>query len=650
MTHSKYSAPSVSHLSPSLLYKVNIVWVLLLALFFSNLVLGQEQPRDQLTFFQITGKPLDSVLAWMRKHQYDTINGYLQIGLHTLDRAYSTKAPLLIAEVHEEMANWHGYNGIFPPDSVVYHSEKALEHYLKSNDQKKIADTYRTLSIDYINSRQLEKSQDVLFKAIKLYETLNDDAGLGNAYRSLGVLYQVMGDFEKSVAYTRQAIPLLEKAQNYSAVAIAQLNLIIGYGALGIFEKADQAADYCLEIVRTKAPEEIFVPVRAHSYRGEVYVKAEDYDQALKDYKAAWELCKSHIGQERCATYRTEIGQVYLLQENYELALDHLLAGVKTYEEKGQNSIIQQYLDLGNCYAHLGDFKKALFYKDKASANSKKILEDKVANLETEMAIKYETEKKDKAIASQAILILQKSKSQTLFIVIASLLFIFLLSLLYFFNKNKKTTTIIRAKNAENELLLKEIHHRVKNNLEMVKGLIALQSAQIEDSATKDAMIASQNRVQSIGVIHQKLYQGNNLGSIEMKDYFVNLSEGILDTFNAEEKVRIECAMDTLDLDVDTAIPIGLIVNELLTNALKYAFPQDKQGTINISLEKTKGNNLKLRIQDNGIGKVKGLASKGTGFGSQLVRLLTQQLNGKMKEITDSGTLVEFDFKLNPAA
>lgn len=129
-----------------------------------------------------------------------------------------------------------------------------------------------------------------------------------------------------------------------------------------------------------------------------------------------------------------------------------------------------------------------------------------------------------------------------------------------------------------------------------------------------------------------------------MKDYFLNLSEGILDTFNKEEQVKIECAMDNLELDVDTAVPIGLIVNELLTNALKYAFPQNEKGIINISLEKTTDTNLKLKIQDNGVGKIVGLAPKGTGFGSQLVQLLTQQLNGKMNEHNNAGTLIEFDF------
>lgn len=225
-----------------------------------------------------------------------------------------------------------------------------------------------------------------------------------------------------------------------------------------------------------------------------------------------------------------------------------------------------------------------------------------------------------------------------------------LASLFYVFRKNQKATGIISAKNAENELLLKEIHHRVKNNLEMVKSLIALQSAQIEDGATKEAMIASQNRVQSMGIIHQKLYQGTNLGSIEMKDYFVNLGEGILDTFNADEKVKIECAMDTLELDVDTAVPLGLIVNELLTNALKYAFPKKDRGQITISLKRKDDKILSLAVTDNGVGKVLGQSPKGTGFGTQLILLLTQQLNGKMREETKGGTIVSFEFKLAKAA
>ncbi|MGB3607933.1 tetratricopeptide repeat-containing sensor histidine kinase, partial [Psychroserpens sp.] len=561
--------------------------------------------------------PIDSCLSWMEKNSSTNIDDFLDIALQTLKRAEKTETPSKLAEIHGALSSWHAYNGIFPPDSLVYHSEKTLGYYQKSGNELKVADTYRTLAIDYINVRELDKSQTALFKAIAIYESIENDKGLGNAYRTLGSLYQIMEDFEKSVEYTNKAIPILEKTEQYALVAIAQFNLIIGYGELEEYDKAFKATYYCLELIESKAPEEVFVPVRAHSYRGDIYLKLKDYENALKDFIKAWELCKVNIGEERCATYRTEIGEVYLLQHEYQKALNHLNAGIKAYENKGQNNITRPYLNLSKTYEALGDFENALLYKDKAATNEKEMLEDKITNLKSEAVIKYETGKKDEALVAQAALLEQKGKVQTLIIAIACLLGILLIGLWFFFNKNKKKTKIIKAKNAENELLLKEIHHRVKNNLEMVKSLIALQSAKLEDSTAKEAMLASQNRVQSMGIIHQKLYQGENLGSIEMKDYFINLSEGILDSFDAEDKVKIECAMEQLELDVDTAVPIGLIVNELLTNALKYAFPDNTVGKINISLSKTSDELLTLSVSDNGVGKLANIIPKGTGFGSQ---------------------------------
>ena len=133
-----------------------------------------------------------------------------------------------------------------------------------------------------------------------------------------------------------------------------------------------------------------------------------------------------------------------------------------------------------------------------------------------------------------------------------------------------------------------------------------------------------------------------------MKDYLLNLSESILDSFGAEGKVKLELAMENLDLDIDTAVPLGLIINELITNTIKYAFPNNQNGTLTIKLEKQKDNNLHLVVSDNGVGK-SGI-TQGTGFGGQLISLLTNQLNGTMTEEIKNGTTVIFDFKMKKAA
>ncbi len=587
---------------------------------------------------------IDSCISWMHIN-FRNVDIYHDLALQTLKRARAQSVDSITVKVHEEIAVWHAYNGIFSPDSVVYHTEKALEYHKKGTNQKKIADTYELLARDLIRVRDLEKAQDALFKSIAICETINDDDGLGKAFRTLGVLYRITEDYEKSIEYSLKAMPLLEATKNYGLLGMSQFNLIISYGELGYYKNAYDATEYALQVVREYVPEEVFIPVKALSYRGEVYVKQKAYEKALADYIKSWELCVAIIGEERCGTYRTEIGQVYLLQQDYGNALDHLLVGVSTYEQQGKTKMVDQYQNLSECYAQLGDFKNALLYQNKANNNKETVLEEKIANLESEMLIKYETGKKDEAIAAQELLLEQKSRVQSLIIAIASLLGILLFVMAYFFKRNKKKTAIIKTKNEENELLLKEIHHRVKNNLELVKSLIALQSAEITDDKTKEAMIASQNRVQSMGIIHQKLYQGENLGSVDMKDYFINLSNGVLDTFNKDDKVKIECAMDQLELDVDTAVPIGLIVNELLTNALKYAFPDNSEGTIQISLAQPESNVLTLKVSDNGIGKTKDSKVKGTGFGTQLINLLTRQLDGIMEETYHNGTSVSFQFR-----
>ncbi|WP_373497508.1 histidine kinase dimerization/phosphoacceptor domain -containing protein [Aquiflexum sp.] len=208
-----------------------------------------------------------------------------------------------------------------------------------------------------------------------------------------------------------------------------------------------------------------------------------------------------------------------------------------------------------------------------------------------------------------------------------------------------KTQNELSIKNNQNVLLLKEIHHRVKNNLEVVSGLLALQSAKMDDPTMQEVMLASQNRVHSMGILHQKLYQSEHLAFIEMKNYFENLCINILDSYNESDRIKVNIEMKELEMDVDTAVPLGLIVNELLTNALKYAFPKGEKGHIQLSLENLNEDNFQLKISDNGVGKALDEKAKGTGFGTQLVDLLTRQIDGKLMQDVSKGTMILINFK-----
>jgi two-component sensor histidine kinase len=359
------------------------------------------------------------------------------------------------------------------------------------------------------------------------------------------------------------------------------------------------------------------------AYYGYCLERLADIDYYTKNYDQA-------VGNY------TKARDIYLKENDHFAAINALNNIADTYEAKG---------DLANALK----FKKQYYTESLASANE---LNDRSLR-ESELKVNVLNKEKE---------LIQKSNQQTFFIVALSLCAFSLLLVYRNVRLKQKSNLKLAAvnheledknnlldkRNAENELLMKEIHHRVKNNLEVVSSLLALQSAQIEDANTKDAMSESQNRVNSIGIVHQKLYQGTNLGAVEMKDYFLNLSESILESFGAEQRIDLKLAMDNLDLDIDTAVPLGLIVNELLTNCIKYAFPKGEKGTISIKLEKQDNNILRLEVADNGVGKSG--VTYGTGFGGQLISLLTNQLNGTMTEENEKGTTLIFDFKLKKSA
>ncbi len=557
--------------------------------------------------------------------------------------------PEQLARAYVDLAIWHENHTVL--DSSIANLKKAIAVYKKQGLEKELAETYLLLKANYGSTAAYDKASEAVYAALDLYEKIKDRKGIAKCYTSIGDLFYYSNRYSEGAEYCKKAIAIQKENGFEEDLALSYRRLAENQLFLSSLEESlknmNKAINTYKKIGETGAP-----LLACYNGRGNIYKYLEEYDKAIADYNYCYEGAKK-IGLEQYMMPPTaNIGHVYILQGNYAEALPYNLKAIEIMKRTGNTkNLWENYMHVSNIYRQLGDYKNALEYHELYEQGHAEYLTTITSRIESEAHVKYETAKKTIEIGAQKAKIEHQKRIQILYISIAVLLAI-ILSGMFFTIKNirKKRKALAKAnqeldaKNKQNELLLKEIHHRVKNNLEMVKSLIALQSAQLTDKASKEAMLASQNRVQSMGIIHQKLYQGTNLGAIEMKDYFINLSEGVLDTFNAEDKVKIECAMEELNLDVDTAVPIGLIVNELLTNALKYAFPKGSEGTINISL-KEENNDLKLQVSDNGIGKTAGTAPKGTGFGTQLIRLLTQQLDGSLFEEHKKGTSVFFTFK-----
>ncbi|MEQ8715123.1 MAG: histidine kinase dimerization/phosphoacceptor domain -containing protein [Cyclobacteriaceae bacterium] len=510
-----------------------------------------------------------------------------------------------LAEVRYQEAYWHYCNGDY--ETALELTFRGLNAMESLGDDGGVALGHLRLARIYHFTYKLSNSAEAGELAGKGFEQVGDFVNAADAWSFAGHAYRVTKNHERAAISFKRSLELAKKSKVRGVLGMA-------YNDLAAFHKDTQEYDsgefYFLKSLEMVDPTD---------------------ERQIMVVKIG--LCQNYLGAgeyEKCIAIAEQALTTVLKNEDifYLSELPEYLA--KAYEGLGQYDSAYKYMKMNSMYSD------SLF-----TSNQTQALED--------MRVKYETEKKEEQLASQEM--------NNVFIIAICLVLLILLGVLFLYytkrqEKNKQLTQLnkeLDKKNQQNQLLLKEIHHRVKNNLEMVKSLISLQSAQMEDSKTRDAMIASQNRVQSMGIIHQKLYQGDNLGSIEMKDYFLNLGEGILDSFKAEEKVQIECVMDDLELDIDTAVPLGLIVNELLTNAIKYAFPQNEDGVVHVSLRKEL-NTLVLDVADNGIGKNNQQPAQGTGFGSQLVQLLTTQLNGEMSEEVKQGTHISFKFKLDTAA
>jgi PAS domain S-box-containing protein len=213
--------------------------------------------------------------------------------------------------------------------------------------------------------------------------------------------------------------------------------------------------------------------------------------------------------------------------------------------------------------------------------------------------------------------------------------------------RQKKLEERVATDLAEKEVLLKEINHRVKNNMQVVYSLINLQSLNIKDKSALRLLEESKSQIKSMLLVHEKLYSSKNILKIDINDYIRDLADNIFKLFWVDEKrISRKILVDRgLVLSLDKAIPCALIINELITNALKYAFPGKGKGEITIGFRKTRDHKHELSVGDNGVGFAAQAGEKpAKTLGLELVRTLTRQINGEMEIANDHGVKITIKF------
>ncbi|MEO7310589.1 MAG: histidine kinase dimerization/phosphoacceptor domain -containing protein [Chitinophagaceae bacterium] len=627
-------------------------------------------------------------LAVMKAHVYYNTQEGLAYQKPALELAQKLNWSMGVAKVKDRAGRLSWRLGKF--DDALKNHVEALNVYTQTGD--KFAEGFVLIEIaqDYLDNGKYAEAETYLLKAVKVSSEAGHKTNMSYAYDIMAYLYAVQGKIAEETNAKYMYLKVTEEIGDKKAISRAAQSM--GDNALNLGNKTDALKYYKQGLQAIEREGEEDTKMILNDLIAGIYSSEGNFAEAMHHYSTALMLAEQLADVQALADVHAGIANMYMLQAKYPEALTHYTKAAAGLKSTGNNQHLANiYAGMGTAYTYLKNYSAAKksfsnsmlldrglksnislssYYSgmallDSATGNWKDaykhykefiIIRDSSFNKEAlkkmvASQMQYQADKKEsvaKAVQEKKDVETQgeiRRQRNILYTAFGVLTLVLLFSVVVYMQRNKiaKEKQRSDALVQDKELLLREIHHRVKNNLEIVSSLLALQSAQIDDAGTKAAMQEGQNRVQSIGIVHQKLYQGTNLGSVEMKDYFLNLGESILDSFGAEEKVTIECAMEKLEVDIDTAVPLGLIVNELLTNTLKYAFPEGQKGTVQIKLEKSNGT-MRLEVSDNGVGKSG--ETKGTGFGGQLIALLTRQLGGTMREVVENGTYIFFEFNV----
>lgn len=537
------------------------------------------------------------------------------------------------------------------------YSNKLLEIATSLNDNELIARSYIELAFDYNRLGNYNSALDCAFSASKFFNMVKNDTRnydyMIYINSLIGNIYMNLKETEKSNKYFRKAISLNKPGEGLLTLAVDYTNIGENFRLIQNFDSAlfyFSIADSLYKAGKTKERKLSLSNCNlglAHLGKGNfqqadsLLKLALDYNEKKKNYYVLciiyYELSKSELKQNNrnkaksLALKMLTSAQMGIL--NDQLRDGHLLMHDIAVLEKDYKSANQ----------HL---RQHYIFKDS-------LINTKVVSQMAEQRAEFEIDRKqDEVDYFKAI-----SKARTTIAFILSIgLFSIIGLAIFLFRANKKRKAanlelkdknkIIEHQLEEKDILMKEIHHRVKNNLQIISSIISLQNMRISDKEIQEIFTEMQRRITAISSIHQKLYQGSSISQINMQEYLGEVVESIHTAFNNKElNVNYEILVQNVKLNVDYAVSIGLIVNELTTNAYKYAFSPQKNNQFLVSLSMS-NSGCTLTVSDNGPGiPADKDILKSDSLGIRMVNLLSRQMKGQLQFSSEQGAKFDIFFE-----
>lgn len=531
------------------------------------------------------------------------------------------------------------------PDSAIIWGEKALQIDLQSNDTTSLIFCYLDNATFYQANKNYEKAIEYALKSQSYVARPRDQFKLVTIYNITASLLLELNSLKRAKYYADASVSLAKELNLKSGLAKSLLMQAQIYAAIGDCAKASEISEESnqinskvgnkqtrlsndVSIIRCKLKNEIPIDEKEISDiigqrdHFENYISRSLIDLLELQYKVAF---------GKANNFDEEYGALKLkAQETSDLVLIRDLEKAKYdwYKSKGQLAEAMSSLESFNLVATELDQKEETF-----NALEMEILHEQEKRAQEVQRLTFENENNQARISRQRVLSILGLLTALIF----ALLSIWVFRLYRRVNRQKEK---VSSALSEKEFLLKEIHHRVKNNLQVISSILSIQSRQIDDPEIRRAVNESKNRVRSMALIHQNLYQNEDLNSVSVQSYLNDLIAELYSTYKVDRnKVLLEKKIDDLKLDVDTMVPLGLIINELVSNCFKHAFPEGKDGEIKIRLSE-KEDALVFSVKDNGIGVDLETINNSKSFGNRLINSLSRKIKAEVEIVNQNGTEV----------
>ncbi|GEM_PF-1903963 len=542
--------------------------------------------------------------------------------------------------------------------------ELSKKHYTQSQDFFRLASVYVTEGYLQRELLNYQKAVQLYQKAMDIYEGHdfeNVHYGINNVNNRIGIINSLLGNDRDAIKYFERVRSHCTKNQVNYFYRAATNNLAESLLEIGQKERAILLKK---EVIQIREKSQSTTAKRAISNdRAFIAELNDDLSKAIlhKDTAIYYSeilgnhsfIISDYFSQsklyKRVDDYRNEQRK---LHDAYELAIKH----------QNKRLLPQISKSLGDNYMLAKEAKTAAQYYQKYSTLQDSVnLSEELRNLqriESISEISRYTEDLEQASAAAQLnrIRLRKVRQRNIFLGLFSLGILGLLLFVYRNNRRKqrqkevlsKQKKAIESNLRDKEVLLREIHHRVKNNLQVVSSMLNLNARYVNDDSAKAILLESRNRVKSMALIHQKLYQEEDLKGVKLNDYLTSLSKHLIHSNRKSGKqIKTFLEVDEISLDVDVMIPLGLMVNEVFSNCMKHAFEGRNEGKIWITSSEENGNII-LTIKDDGIGfQYDGESQSSGSFGMTLIYSLAEKLKAEIDIKENEGSEVSISFR-NP--